>query len=71
MRLDLDNEPTAEQIQQQALKMFGDDYFSFYLGIDGYSDDESCLQRVDMEHAAEQWLLRHQESLPQLSNMCD
>lgn len=71
MRVNLDLEPTAEQIQSKALEMFGDDYFSFYLGLCDYDNRQECLTRVDMEHAAEQWLVRHATSLLQLENVCD
>jgi hypothetical protein len=71
MRVNLDLEPTVEQIQQQALKIFGDDYFGFYLGLDGYEDDKSWLQRVDMEHAAEQYLWRRLNNQSQPENMCN
>lgn len=52
-RVNLDLEPSFEDIQSHALAMFGWDYFFTSLN---WTEPGSHAKRVDMEHAAEKSL---------------
>lgn len=52
MRLDLDEEPSGDEIQSKALAMFGFDYFNILL------TPGMASKRVDMENVAELALVR-------------
>lgn len=50
MRLSLNDEPSFEEIQGYALELFGFEYWEALI----YEDED----RIDMEHAAEQQMIR-------------
>lgn len=50
MRLSLNDEPSFEEIQGYALELFGSEYWEALI----YEDED----RIDMEHAAEQQMIR-------------
>jgi uncharacterized Rmd1/YagE family protein len=64
MQLTLDEEPTGDEIQAQAVKMFGSEYMVLVMWGFGQTKEENSL-RVDMEHAAEQVLVRERVAAKQ------